>query len=151
MIQGNGVRAQAPPATRRLSRTRARNGRARSRVGYGSTLAAGRGEPLVEVGADVGDALDADREAHHGGPGAGGDLLRGRELAMRRRAGVQDERARVADIGEMREELDALDQPDARLVAALQAEGEDRARALGQVFPGELVVLARFEAGISDP
>src|SRR5260370_18740316 len=104
MIQGNGVRAQAPRATRRLSRTRARNGRGRSRVGYGSTLAAGRGEPLVEVGDDVGDALDADREAHHVGAGAGGDLLLGRELAMRRRAGVEDEPAPVADTRAVRAE-----------------------------------------------
>src|SRR5258708_28772799 len=103
------------------------------------------------MGDGAANALEADGGGHDVAPRAGGDLLLGRELAMRRRAGVQDERARVADIGEMREELDALDQPDARLVAALQAEGEDRARALGQVFPGELVVLARFEAGISDP
>src|SRR5690242_4026111 len=66
-------------------------------------------EPIVEVADDVGNALDADRKAHHIGPGAGGDLLLLVELAMRRRRGMDDERAGVADIGEMREELDALD------------------------------------------
>src|SRR5260221_6029236 len=102
---------------------------------------------LVEIGDDVGDALHPDREAHNVGTGTGGGLLRLGELAMGRRGRVEDERAGVADIGEVREELAALDDPDAGLVAAPDTEGEGRAGALGQVFPRQRVVWAGLEPG----
>jgi hypothetical protein len=79
-------------------------------------------QPLIEIADDVGDALEADREAHHIGPGAGGDLLLGGELAMRRRCRMNDQRAGVADIGEMGEELDRLDQRDARMTPKVKTE-----------------------------
>ena len=58
----------------------------------------------------------------------------GGQLAVRRRGGVQDQAAGVADIGEVREQLDVFDEPDPGLVAALDAEGEDRAGAFGRYF-----------------
>ena len=63
------------------------------------------------------------------GPAPAGDLLLVGELAVRGRGRMDDQRAGVADIGEMREQLQRLDQLDAGLVAALQAEGEHRAGA----------------------
>jgi len=47
---------------------------------------------------------------------------------------VDDQRAGVADIGEMREQLHVRHQLDAGVVAALEAEGEDGARAFGTYF-----------------
>ena len=60
---------------------------------------------LFEIGDDVVLVLDADREAHHVGAGAGLHLLRVGQLAVRGRGRMDDQRARVADIGEMREQL----------------------------------------------
>jgi len=104
-------------------------------VGWGALLHR-LGERLVEVGDDVADALHADRQAHDIGAGAGGVLLRLGELAVRRRGRVDDQRAGVADIGEMREQLAALDNPDARFIAALDAEGgvETEPAPLGRYF-----------------
>jgi hypothetical protein len=53
----------------------------------------GGGERLVEVGDDVVDGLEADRQTDDVGAGAGGDALRLGQLAVRRRGRVQDEAA----------------------------------------------------------
>jgi hypothetical protein len=79
------------------------------------------------------------------GTGAGSHLLLGRELAVGGRGRVNDQRAGVADIGQMREHLEAFHELDAGLVAALQAEGEHRAAALGRValLQGVVLMLGR--------
>ena len=51
------------------------------------------------------------------------------ELAVRGRGGMDDEGSGVADIGEMREQLDVRDQLHAGVIAALEPEGEHRAGA----------------------
>ena len=106
---------------------------------------------FVQIADQVVGALQADREAHDVGAGAGGFALLVGELAVGRRGGVQDEAAGVADIGEVREELHAFDELDAGLIAALDAKGEDRTRTLWQVFAREVVVRAVREPGIGDP
>ena len=63
------------------------------------------GQRLIEVGDDVFLVLEADRQPHHVRTGAGLHLLRVGKLAMGGRGGMDDQRARVADIGEMREQL----------------------------------------------
>jgi hypothetical protein len=88
-----------------------------------------RAERLVEVADQVFGVFEADREAHHVGAGAGGRALFVGELAVSGRGRVQDQGAGVADIREVREEADALDQPGAAFIAALDPEGEDRAGA----------------------
>jgi hypothetical protein len=55
------------------------------------------------------------------------------ELAVGGRGRVDHQRTRVADIGQMREHLEAFHELHASLIAALHAEGEDRAAALGRV------------------
>src|SRR5215468_8476395 len=120
-------------------------------VSMGMALPRGLRERLVEVGEDVVDGLEADREAHHVGAGAGGDLLLVGELAVCSRGGVQDQRARVAEIGEVREQLDALHQLDAGFVAALQAEGEQRSRALRQVFLCKPPIGAGSQPRVGNP
>ena len=69
---------------------------------------------LIEIGDDVVDILDADRQAHHVGTGARLLQLLGRELAVGRRRRMDDERARVAEIGEMREKPGASTPPSRR-------------------------------------
>ena len=64
---------------------------------------------------------------------------------------MQDQAAGVADIGEMREQAHALDQLDPGLEAALDAEGEHRARAFRQVFLRQLVIGAVLEPGVGNP
>ena len=70
---------------------------------------------------------------------------------MRGRARVDDERARVADVGQVRAQLDAADERLARLAAALAAEREHRARALRQVLLRQRVVGIVSQAGVADP
>ena len=67
-------------------------------------------------------------------------LLRG-ELAVGGRRRMDDERARVADIGEMRQQPGVRHRPHAGLIAALEAEGENGARSLRRVFLVQRVML----------
>ena len=64
---------------------------------------------------------------------------------------MDDQRARVADVGEMREQFEPLDELAARRAPALEPEAEDRAAALGQQLLGERVVGVVLEVGVADP
>src|SRR3546814_8817320 len=66
---------------------------------------------------DVVHRLQPDGEAHHLRAGAGGGALRVVELAVSRRGGVQDQRAHVADVGEVRQQLAAIHHLHARGIA----------------------------------
>src|SRR5690349_13134695 len=79
------------------------------------------GQSLLQVGDDVLHRFDAYRQADHVGAGAGCDPLLVAELAMGRRGGVDDQALGVADVGEVREQIDAVDQLHAGLVTALDA------------------------------
>ena len=59
--------------------------------------------------------------------------------------------AGVADIGEMREHLQAVDKLLARFVAALDAEREDRSGALRHVFLRQVVIRAGRQRRILHP
>ena len=65
-----------------------------------------RRQRLLQIGDDVGGILQADREAHHVVAGAGGLALLVGELAVRGRGRVDDQAADVADVGQVREQLD---------------------------------------------
>ena len=67
------------------------------------------------------------------------------------RGRMDHQAAGIADIGEMREDLHRLDEFQSSLVAALEAEGKDRASALGQVFLRQRIIAVGFETGIRDP
>ena len=64
---------------------------------------------------------------------------------------MDDQRLRVADVGEQREDLDVVDEPPAGLDAALHAERHDAAEAAGEVLLGLLVAGMRLEARVADP
>src|SRR5262245_55261250 len=99
-----------------------------------------RRQTLLEIGDDVVLVLEPDRQAYDVGPSTGLDLLRVRELAVRGRGWVNDQRTGVADIGEVREQFHIGDQSHARVIAALESESEAGACALGRVFLCEIVV-----------
>ena len=67
----------------------------------------GSGEAAFDISDDVIDMLDADREAHIAVRHAGRLLLFGRELRVRGRRRMDGEAARVADIGDVIEQLSA--------------------------------------------
>ena len=95
--------------------------------------------------------LDADADAHELGQHARGLQRLGRRAGGASSSRVDDERARVADVGQVRAQLDAADERLARLAPALAAEREDRARALGQVLLRERVVRVVGQAGVAHP
>ena len=69
---------------------------------------------------------------------------------------MNNQRLGIADVGQQREQFQAVDQLLACLVAAARlsffdSEGDDGAAAVGQVLLGTLVVGARFEPRIVDP
>ena len=61
------------------------------------------------------------------GPAPASIFCASRELAMGSGCRMNDKRARIADIGEMREELHVGNELDARVVATLEPECKDRA------------------------
>ena len=73
----------------------------------GDLRRARRLQRMVEVGEDVVDVLDADRQAHVAVRHAGGELVLGRKLRVGRRRRMDGELARVADVGDVVEELAA--------------------------------------------
>ena len=89
----------------------------------------GGAEAGVEVGLDVLDALQPDRQPHQARGHAGGQLLLAGELAVGGAGRVDDEAAHVADVGQVAVQLQRVDELLARLHAALQVERDDRARA----------------------
>src|SRR5476649_1747718 len=63
---------------------------------------------------------------------------------------MDHQRLGVADIGEMREELQPFDEASACLASALDVEAEDRAGALGQQLLGQRMVGMIGQLGRSD-
>ena len=72
------------------------------------------------------------------------------ELAVGGRGGVDDQRAGVADVGDVAEQLAVVDQAHAHLVAALDADGEHRAQAARAVLLQQRRAVLR-QAGVGDP
>ena len=64
---------------------------------------------------------------------------------------MDHEGAGVADVGEVRHELQAFDEPLAGRAAAVDPEREDRTRTVGQIPPGELVVGVVGQPGEGHP
>src|SRR5580658_3201202 len=92
-----------------------------------SAASAHRRQRLAEVGQDVVDVLQPDREAHIALSDAGGALLLDAELRVRGAGGVDGEAARIADVSDMVEELQRVDEGAPRLAAAGQFEPDHAA------------------------
>src|SRR6516165_12951 len=69
-------------------------------------------EALLEVADEILGILESDRQPHHLGTGTRLHLLRVGELAVGGRGRMNDERAGVANIGEMRKQPDARHELD---------------------------------------
>src|SRR5690242_3515207 len=80
---------------------------------------------LVEIGDDVFDMLEADREADIAVGDAGLALLLGRELRMRGRRRMDRERARIADISDVVAHLQRLDEAAPRIASAVELEADE--------------------------
>ena len=69
--------------------------------------------------------FDADGEPHVAGRDAGGELVFGRQLLMRRRSRMNGKRACIADIRDMIEEFQRIDEFAASLDTALELEANE--------------------------
>lgn len=98
--------------------------------------------------------LDTNRDANLIGRNTRRDLLLLVELLMRRRARLKNERVDRADVGELRVELERVNDLGAEFAVrvAFDAEGEDAAEAVfDKVLQSLLVVRVRLESGVGDP
>ena len=64
---------------------------------------------------------------------------------------MNDQRFGVADVGQMREQFDRVDEFFARLQSALDAEAHDAAEAALQILRGDFVIRIVRQTGISHP
>src|SRR4051812_6454452 len=83
---------------------------------------------LAEIVDDVLCGFDADREAHQFLADPGGCELRGIHLLMGGAGRMDHQRLGIADIGEMADHAQGLDELLSRWPAALDAEADDGAR-----------------------
>jgi len=79
-------------------------------------------ERLRQILENVVWVFEADRKAHVTGRDAGRELLVRRQLLMRSRRWMNGERACVADVGDMVEKFERVDELAPRLYAALEFE-----------------------------
>ena len=110
-----------------------------------------RGECLIQVGDDVLHVLDAYRETDEVFAQVCVGQLFGRKLAVGGRRRVDDERLRIAHVGEQRVELDVVDDRQARLASALHAKDECSAVAVREQAASELVTRIVFQARVAHP
>ena len=81
----------------------------------------------------------------------GGLELLGRELGVRGGGGVDDEGLGVAHVGQVREELHVVDDLQAGVAAALDAEDDDAAEAVLEDAGRGLVARVVLQAGVAHP
>src|SRR5208283_2156164 len=116
-----------------------------------SSGALGGAEPRVQIGQDVVESLDSDAETNQVRRHARRQLFSLGQLRVRRRCRVDRQAPDVADIREMAEQLEALDETTPGLGAALDAEGEDGSATVREVFQLPGVPWTRFESGEAHP
>src|SRR5579863_9108438 len=106
---------------------------------------------LREVIEDVAQLLDADGKADHvlADP-SGGQLLRA-HLPMRGTGRMDHQRLGVTYIGEVRDELQPIDEALAGGAPASDAEAHHRARAVWQQAPRERVIRMARQIGVQHP
>src|SRR5690606_6882972 len=105
-------------------------------------------ESSGEVCDDVVDVLDANGQTYQSRRYTGGELLLRGELGVGGGCGVNDEAANVADVGDVAEQSDTVDQRTASVDPALELEGQHPADPLGSVDVSGGVPRARRETGV---
>src|ERR1700722_7500618 len=116
----------------------------------GDRKRARRVQRAVEIGENVVDMLDADREADIAFRNAGFDLILRRKLRMGGRGGMNGEAARVADIGDVIEELQAVDETPPRFASFGEFETDKAAELAVQIFVGALARRAGLRRGMDN-
>ena len=102
----------------------------------------GRGKAAIKVRKYIVDMLYADREADVIIRNAGCKPILGRQLRMCRCRRMDGKTARVADIGDVVEELQPVDEAPACLAPACQFEADKAAVSAAEIFVGALSVRA---------
>src|SRR6185312_5541124 len=143
----------SPTAPRRscfiTRHTRHRRGRLPEQVDRGEEVVLLRGygarggETGAEIGLDVVDVLESDREAHEPGRDTGSELLLRGQLRVRGRGRVDDEAAHVADVGDVAEQAHVVDEGAARIHTALEVERQNRADAARGILVRRAIPGAR--------
>mmetsp|Transcript_50381 Transcript_50381/g.156172 ORF Transcript_50381/g.156172 Transcript_50381/m.156172 type:complete len:345 (+) Transcript_50381:54-1088(+) len=106
----------------------------------------------IQICDEVLRRLEPDRKPDHVVAGPGGRPLLVGQLPVRSRGRVQDQGAGVADVGEVAEQLHLLDDPHARLVAALDSKGEHcPAGSTAQILLGQGGILGACQSRVGDP
>ena len=93
----------------------------------------GRRQRLIEIEQDVVDVLDADRQTHVAVGDAGREPVFGRQLRVRRGRRMDGERAGIADIGDVIEELQRVDEAAAGLLPSGNLEADQAAETAVQI------------------
>ena len=107
-------------------------------------------ERLVDVGNNVLHLLDAYGEADEIGGDPCRNLLLRRQLLVGRGSGMNDQRLGVTDVGQVRQELHAIDKFLACLHTTPDAETDDRPSPLGKILFRTTMVLMAGKTRIVD-
>ena len=109
---------------------------------------------MIQIGNDVVNSFDADRQPDHVGAGTRGHALLVGELAVSGRGRMDDQALGIADVGDVAEQLDAVDQlastegifpcPE----SATTVVGLRKAIAAGSIKSNERVVLVSTGSGL---
>src|SRR6185437_217078 len=105
----------------------------------------------VEIPGDVVQILDADRHPHQIRADPCLDLILRTELLMGGGSRVNDQALGVADVGQVREEAEAIDKGPPGRETSLDPEGQDAPGSIRQVPLGQGMARARRQTGVADP
>jgi hypothetical protein len=103
-------------------------------------------ERLIEIGNDVVDVLNSDGKSNVAFGDASPRLLLGCELRMCRTGGVNGERTGVADIRDVIEHLEAVNEFETGIAAASKLEADQATVAALQMCVGAALRLASHQA-----
>src|ERR1700722_2054911 len=120
-----------------------RSGRLAGRLVDGD--ASSRVERLRQILENVVRVFEADGKAHVTGRDAGRELLVRRQLLMRGRGRMNGKRACVADVGDMVQKLERVDELAPCLDAALELETDEAAVTAFEIGIGAAGGLARLQ------
>src|SRR5690606_21101243 len=106
---------------------------------------------LFEIRPEIGEVLAAEAEADVVGLDAGGNLLGGLQLTVGGGGRMNGKDLGVADVGEVAEKLEVVDDAHGALVARLHPEAKQTAVAAGEVLVRRGVGFRLGQAGIVHP
>ena len=110
----------------------------------------GRLEGLTDVVEDVVDVLEADRQTDHAGVDARSDELLIGELTVGHACRMEHAGADVGNMYLTACELERVHELRRTLSAALDAERDDAAAAMGQILLGTLIIFVALQTRIGD-